>query len=118
MTIRRKLYLGFVGSAISVVVVGAFSIHSLSVKAGSLRETIGTTLREVKDTSLAAESAVALDAKIDEFVDAIDYKQTAQAQAAKSQIANNFQSLADATGGLRDESDGILKAADSQDEIR
>ncbi len=118
MTIQKKLYLGFVSSAISVAVVGAFSIHSLSVTAGSLRETIDTTLREVKDTSLAAESAVVLDAKIDEFVDAIDHKQTAEVQAAKGQIANDFRSLADAIGGLRDESDGILKAADNQDEVR
>src|ERR1700722_7294202 len=118
MTIQKKLYLGFTGSAISVVVVGAFSIHSLAVTAGSLHETIDTTLREVKETSLAAESAVALDAEIDDFVDAITQKKSTDASAARIQIANNFRRVTDAVGGLRDEATGILKIADSQEEIR
>src|ERR1700722_13102077 len=118
MTIQKKLYFGFAGSAISVVVVGAFSIHSLAVTAGSLHETIDTTLREVMGTGLAAESAVALDAKMDDYVYAVAQKRASDAAAAKIHIVNNFRQLTDVVGGLRDEANGILKISVSQDEIR
>ncbi|HMB94616.1 MAG TPA: ATP-binding protein, partial [Tepidisphaeraceae bacterium] len=117
MTIQKKLYLGFLGSTISVMVVGAFSIHSLSVTAGSLQEMIGTTLREVKETSRAAQSAVALDTKIDDFIDAVDHKRSAEALAAKQSIAMYFVVVSAAISGLRDEANEMLKIEDTQEEI-
>jgi len=118
MTIRKKLYLAFLCSAISALVVGAFSIHSLAVTASSLRETVVTTLREVKSASVAAETAVALDGEIDGFIDAFDRHQPAKAEAAKRAIADDFKNLAAAIGGLRDEADEVLKNATTPEDVQ
>src|SRR5689334_20059495 len=102
MTIRRKLIMGFMSTALLVAGVAGLAVGILGRARSTLREVNETTLREVGETNHAAAAVVALRQEIDVMID--DSRAGKPFNPAhKERVAAQFEKLRAAIAVLNDE---------------
>jgi signal transduction histidine kinase/DNA-binding response OmpR family regulator len=115
MSIRRKLFLAFIGSGVLVAGVAVLSERVLSTTFSTLRETNETTLREVDATNDLATAVVHARQEISEI---FAHARAGEAVEKDSrELEESFGQMGGAIDVLRDESNDILKIAKTRQEI-